>query len=446
MSLISNNLGISKDRISKFMFSNFRDSKLLKGIIHVASGNSVAQIIVLLAAPVITRIYSPEIFGIQGVFLAAISLLAPIAAFRYPMAIVVAENELEVKRLTALSLVTATVVSTILFFVIFFFRTQVSDLLGLDGIGLLIFFLPIALIMTALQEISNYTASRKQRFRPISIVSAIQSLAVNLARILGGIVSPTANVLISISSIAPGLHAAMLSGSQLIKTKFRKLARSDFSILKSTAIRYREFPIFRTPTDFLNAASQTAPVLLLSLFFTPAVAGLYTLTRSTMTLPSNIIGNAIGTVFYSHFAERHRGGHRLTNSSTKATLGLLLGPGVLLIIFAYFGPVIFEIFFGEAWREAGVYARWVSIATAFSIANVPAVKLAPVINRQGALLLLNVFLFVTRAGAILIIGLIGGTALSAVICYSLVSALGSFVLIITMLLLASIDDRRNAVK
>lgn len=423
------------------MFSKLRDSKLIKGIIQVAGGNSIAQIIVLLASPIITRIYSPETFGIQGVFLAAVSLLAPIAALRYPMAIVIAENELEVRKITILSLVSATLVSTLLLLVLLFFRPQMSDLLGLDEIGLLVFFLPLALLMTAFQEISNYSASRDQRFKSISTVSAVQSFGVNSARILGGTVSPSASMLVSISSIAPGVYAAMLSGRQIAKSKIKNWKLAEGAHLKQTAKRYREFPFLRTPTDFLNAASQTAPVLLLSFFFSPVVAGLYTLTRSTMTLPSNIIGNAIGTVFYSHFAEKHRNSEPLIRSATGSTMGLLVGPGCILVIIAYFGPEIFEVFFGKEWKEAGLYASWLSIATAASLANVPAVRLAPVINQQGVLLILNVFLFITRAGAILIVGLNDGSALFAVISYSITSAIGSLTLIVVMLILTYNNDR-----
>src|SRR5690606_33157336 len=77
----------------------FFRSPLLRNILAVGSGTAAGQIVTFAFAPLITRIYSPETFGLQGVFLSLVSILSPVVALRYPMAIVVADDDAGAQRL-----------------------------------------------------------------------------------------------------------------------------------------------------------------------------------------------------------------------------------------------------------------------------------------------------------------------------------------------------------
>lgn len=54
----------------------------------MASGTAMAQVISMLLAPIITRLYGPEAYGMMGTFMAIIGIFTPIAALTYPIAIV----------------------------------------------------------------------------------------------------------------------------------------------------------------------------------------------------------------------------------------------------------------------------------------------------------------------------------------------------------------------
>ena len=86
-------------------------SKLIRNILAVASGTALAQLITFAFSPLITRIFTPEVFGLQGVFLSLISVLGPAFALRYPMAIITADSEAEALRLVRLSLQIALVMA-----------------------------------------------------------------------------------------------------------------------------------------------------------------------------------------------------------------------------------------------------------------------------------------------------------------------------------------------
>src|SRR5699024_8422549 len=101
--------------------------------------------------------------------------------------------------------------------------------------------------------------------------------------------------------------------------------------------------------------------LLLTTFFGPASAGFYNIGRTVLGLPSRLIGQSIGDVFYPRISEAANNDENVGRLIKRATI--LLGAigivpfGVVII----FGPWIFEFVFGSGWDVAGEYARWISL-------------------------------------------------------------------------------------
>jgi len=393
----------------------------------VAAGTAAAQAIAFAFSPLITRIYSPEVFGIQGVFLSWVGILSPVIALRYPMAIITAETEDEASRLVRLSLLIASVVACLLLLVLVAGSQSVLTLLGAEEMGQLVLFLPLALFCVALQDVADFRAARLGAFRAVGIVEVAQAFLTNLVRVLGGIVAPIAAVLVAVTSFAPAVKAAMLQYC----ARGGENHESGFCLYEFRDLlhRYRDFPLYRMPTDLLNAASQAVPVILLAVYFSPAAAGQYALTRSVLNLPFNIIGVAVGNVLYARFAELARDGKPLSPLLFQSTLALLSVAPVIIGL-AWFAPAVFSFVFGENWREAGQYAQWMALWIGIALANVPSVRLAPVIRAQKSLLMANVTILIARAFSIFAVVGIGEDAGYAVATVSVVGAAANLLLTI----------------
>lgn len=415
-------------------------SPLLRNVFAVASGTAMAQVVVFAFSPLITRIYSPEVFGLQGIFLSLVSILSPLIALRYPMAIITAKTENEALRLARLSVLIAISIAGLLWTILLFGGQSLQTLIGAGGLGSLIMFLPLALICVAFQDVTDFQAARQKAFRLVGGVSVLQAFITNLARVLGGLVSPVAAVLVVITTLAPAVYAAMLRiGSRELRSNATNLTRGQARVLLK---RHRDFPVYRMPTDMLNAASQAVPVILLAALFSPAAAGLYVLTRSVLNLPSNIIGSAVGNVLYARFAELSRADEPILPLALRST-GALLALAPIIIGFAWFAPQVFAFVFGEEWREAGYYAQWMSLWLGISFANVPAMRLAPVIKAQNVLLIANILILAARIVAIYSATWIDGSASLAVASYSVVSLLSNVILTLALLVLCAKFDRNN---
>jgi O-antigen/teichoic acid export membrane protein len=93
---------ISPGRAQRFLKNSYR-SKFVRNVAVVASGTAASQAIAIAFSPLITRLYGPDAFGILGAFLAIVSVLTPIAALSYPIAIVLPKEDVDARGLARLS-------------------------------------------------------------------------------------------------------------------------------------------------------------------------------------------------------------------------------------------------------------------------------------------------------------------------------------------------------
>lgn len=415
-------------------------SPLVRNIMAVASGTAAGQAVVFVFSPLIARIYSPETFGLQGVFLSLVSILSPAIALRYPMAIVVAKDDGEARSMMCLSLIIAFGLSCLLGLALSVAGRPITRLLGAEALGPLIWFLPLALFCVSLQDVMDYRAARLSAFRLVAKVTVVHAFLTNLARVLGGLAAPVAATLVAVTSLAPAVQAALLrAGTRKIGQPAPPLTFTGALLL---ARAHRDFPLYRAPTDVLNSASQSVPVILLAALFSPTAAGLYTLTRSVLNLPSNVISSAVGNVLYVRFAELAREGRPLRPLLLRST-GMLLALTPIIIGVAWFAPTVFAFVFGERWRESGNYAQWMALWIAMMIVNVPTAKIAPVISEQRILLIFNIILLLVRIIIVVSAAKFSSDAMTAVIWFSISSAIMIIISISIFIWRTMVFDRRS---
>lgn len=187
------------------------------------------------------------------------------------------------------------------------------------------------------------------------------------------------------------------------------------------AVRYKQFPIYSTWTALFNTASlQLAPLIFITLFGA-GVAGLYALTLRVLTLPTSLIGNAIGSVFLSTAPQAHREG-KLAELVKDLHGKLSLAGAAPLVVLLFFGPDLFALVFGEKWRQAGTYAQWMAPWIYLQFQWSPLSMLASVLELQRAALISQLLTFVSRFGALLAAWQLNLSADEAILLFAIVSA------------------------
>lgn len=376
-------------------------SPFVRNVVLVASGTAGAQLISLAFAPVLTRIYGPEPFGTLGVFLALGSVLAPMAAMSFPIALVLARDDSEAREIARLSFRTALSTSLIVVIVLLAAGDTVASAFNLGNATLLLLLSPYVLFSGWLQ-IAQQWLIRQGEFKVTARVAVAQSLLINSTKAGIGVLLPVGAVLVWIATAAAAIHAFLLSvgaRTKLIGGRSSRETSLGATGLAGLAANYRDFPLYRAPQGMLNAASQGLPVLLLAASFGSAAAGYYALGRLVMMAPITVLGQAVGSVFYPRAAKAQNAGDSVADLIIKATVGLAAIGIVPFGIIVVFGPWLFATAFGEAWLIAGEYAQWLAIWLFAAFINRPSVAALPVIKMQGMFLLFEVVSLLLRVSA-----------------------------------------------
>ncbi|VVO03334.1 hypothetical protein PS710_02845 [Pseudomonas fluorescens] len=406
-------------------------NRFLRNVAIVATGTAGAQAIAMAFSPIITRLYGPEIFGLLGSFLAILTVLTPMAALAYPIAIVLPEDDEDAKGLARLSVLIALVTSALAAVIITLSNDWMLKIFGLEELGSFLLLIPLAMLFSGLHQVIEQWVIRKKMFRLIAKVAMAQSLILNSCKAGLGLIYPVAAPLVILSTISSLFFAALLGcGVNLRSTKSNSEKNKDQLGLYALAKKYKDFPIFRAPEVTLNAASQGLPVLMLAAFFGPAAAGFYALGRTVLAMPSTLLGKSIGDVFYPRLAEAAHKNEDISKLVVQATKALALAGLVPFGLVIALGPWLFSLVFGAEWNIAGEYARWLAIWCFFGFINTPSVKALPVLNAQSLHLFSSILMLVARALALAAGYYFFKSDLLAVIFFSVSGAILNLLLVV----------------
>ena len=389
----------------------------------VATGTAGAQAIAMAFSPAITRIYGPETFGAMGTFIAIFEMVSPLAALSYPLAMVLPKQDSDAIGLAKISLWIALLTSLITALVLILFKTPSVETFNLHAIEPYLLILPVTMLFSVLMTISSQWTIRKKLFNLKAKSAILQAFIIGLMKAGLGLLNPSAIILIGTTSFGYLLQAILIGVG--IREKKKEDKPSKHSNYEATGLlkQYKDFAYYRTPQIFLNSVGQSLPILMLANLFTPAAVGFYVLARTVLFVPSNLIGTSVAEVFYPKFVETIRNGESGKKLLVKACATLAVIGSLPYLVLIAFGPWLFALIFGADWKEAGEYSRWMSIWLFVVLVTRPIIAAIPALSLQGLFLAFEAIAVLIRVLAILIGYLWMGTALGAVIAFSLSNAI-----------------------
>ncbi|KXH86085.1 lipopolysaccharide biosynthesis protein [Sporosarcina sp. HYO08] len=415
-----------KSKLKKILKKPF-----VRNVIIMATGTAAAQGISLLLLPLITRLYGPEAYGLMGVFMAVVMIVTPIAALTYPIAIVLPKQDEIAKALIRLSLYITLGISGITLFILLLFKQPIVQLFQIEDIAPYLFLIPIVILFAGLFQVMDQWLVRTKQFGTTAKVTFLHALIVQGSKVGVGLFHPMASVLITLSALGTGIRIILLAlftkGTD-IKSFFDINKNHEQVSLKAVAKTHRDFPLYRAPQTLIDAISQNLPILMLTSFFGPASAGFYTIGRTVLSVPVQLIGNSVGDVFYPRISEAGNNGENLTKLIKKATIALasvgIIPFGIVII----FGPWLFSFVFGEGWATAGEYARWIALWIFFMFINGPSIKAIPVLSLQAYQLKYSIITIIIRTTALAIGYFIFSSDLVAIALFGISGAVRTFTL------------------
>ena len=356
--------------------SSFIKSSYWKDIAWVVSGNTLVQAISILILPVLTRLYAPEDFALQALFLQATAFIAVIITLRYEYLIQLPNNDNEAKWIIKLVIILSILWGGLLYPLLWVFRTNIALLLGEVALAPWLLLVPISASLMSLSiAYQNYT-QRKRKYRESSFSEIINKGVSVSTSLTGYSLLPGPGGLI----IAPALGA--IAKILYLAQPWKKTQNNtgDLNKIKALAKKYSRLSGALVLSHLMAAITTILPSIYIAKHYGSHTLGQYALVMSTIFFPSGLLGNAIGQVYYQRAAESWGQGKSFSRLwATTAKKLLLFGLPIYIILF-FFSPLIYPFFFGTKWTQAGEFASIIAVAGFFSFTTSPLDRACLVVN------------------------------------------------------------------
>ncbi len=367
-------------------------------VVSVLSGTAVAQLIPIVSALALARLYGPDAFGIYSVWIGIILILAVISTLRLEIALTVIPDGNPRENAVSLLIPTIIMVGTVascLSFVPWVLGYMTMPLSGPFYVSSVI----IGTMACAACDSWQALAAADGDYRTLIRLRISQAVSVALAQLL----------MAFLIRDALGLICGHLGGlilNLVVATRVRPIRWVHWSgqggRLWAFWRAHARFPLFALPADACSAFAAQLPMLVVAERFGAANAGILALTFRVLGVPISLLGRAVLDVFRRHAAEayRERGECRQEYLSTFRTLSI--GSLLLVICVTLLADRAFVMGFGEAWRPAGAIAIIMIPMFALRFVASPLSYLFYITGRQHIDLLWQACLLTVTAAALLL--------------------------------------------
>ena len=354
----------------------------------LTSGTIVAQAIPIAITPILTRLFTPEEFGMVAVYLACVTTIAIIVTGRYEQAITLPKKDDDAINLFIFTFKLCLSISILLYIPIYLFGAKVAEQIGRADLAIWFYLLPISVLSTGALNLFKFWYNRTSQYRKMSInqvqlasFTAASNTAFGVARINGGLI---------IGTVVGQLFATLLVGFKIFKDEKIFFSNSTFLKQLSLGKRYINHPKYIAPAQLIGVVAQQVPIFLISNIFSLTVLGFFSLANRLITLPSSLVASAIGDVYRQKISVAYnlRGEFKREFLNTLRKTILIASPPFIILYFL--SPLIFQLFFGPNWRVAGEYAQILVVSAFFQFIFTPIDKGAIVVGKTGYILIWHI--------------------------------------------------------
>lgn len=362
---------------------------VFRGMLTLIMGSGLARIVGLASIPILTRLYSPEDYGVLAIYISIVAVLVPILTLRYVTAIPLPKTDAMAFNLFMLCAKLILVGTLLISLVLGFFGETVLGWFSMQEFAHLWWLIAIGVMGTATYELFSLWASRKKDYKIIAKTQFTQSLTGNAVKIGLGLLSltPLGLVIGQLVAQSGGVGSLFKNAYKDFKKLYPSLSNKKQNFV---AKYYQEFPWFRLPSQFLMVLSTQAPVLMMSALFSAEPVGQFGLATMALSMPVSLIGQAVARAYYAEVAAIGRSNYKKIKRITwnvQRKLMLIGGPPVIML--ALLAPWLFSIVFGEEWLTAGEYARILAPYILLMLISTPLVQVLNVVGSQFVFLFIN---------------------------------------------------------
>ncbi len=371
----------------KIFFLKLQKKEFAKNVLTLMAGTLGAQLIPILLSPLLTRLYSPENFGIFSLFSAVCLSFATLATFRYELAIILPKSNRQAKFLLyicSILLCMSTFITAILFHL---YATELSKLLKSPSLNQTLSFAAISIFLLGLIQVLSYWHLRQKHFKLLAITKFQQSLCLTIIQIVAGFFIFKNNVFgliwgFLISQLFMALY--LLSPIDFFNKKNLPSKAQSIFLLN----RYSNLPILNGTNAIVDAIRINGINILIAIFFNSSLLGQFALAWRMLQAPIGLINGALSQVSFQTVSQLEK---TQIYSFALKSIKISFIAGIIPFSFIYiFSPMLFPIIFGADWKVAGEIAQALCPWLFLNLITSPLSSIFIVIKKQKQALIFSI--------------------------------------------------------
>lgn len=402
------------------MIRKIIDHSLVKNTFRIFTSNVLVQVVSFIFLPVFSRIYTPEDYGIWGVFVFMSSFIAVFAGLRFELAVMIPEsNRLAFLLYRMTHSMIFIICGCALLLLIGFYSTMIS-VFQLPDIFFLWLLVPIHSWLTAMNNLITQWYSRLSDFKTLSRIRLVQSF-LNIAvsfilgyffnmHYLGLIFGLIVSILISDIYLSAKMNLPLFSCRFYHRRFYKRLIA-----------RFSNFLFYSTPLSIINYFSSNILVSVIQVNYGSTIMGYYSNANRLVQSPLGTVSSAVSMVFYPHFSKS-------VNKRRDVILvfsGVLLVFSIMLLPFVFYGKEILGCYLGKTWLDSAIFIRLLFVYFVFSTAVGCISPIFSYLQKENLVLIWQI---IYLACALLVFKLNKGNLHDGVYYYSLLGGFAYFLL------------------
>jgi teichuronic acid exporter len=393
-----------------------RFSSYWRDVAWQLSGTSLAQLVGIAGLPVLTRLYTPEDFAVQSLFLQVVNYGTALVTWRYEYFVQLPKLDDDVRALNRLVLVLGCITLLVFTPLFWIFRNTLAAPLGNSEVATWLFLVPLSAVLFSWAVAAQHNAQRFADFRTSGLSELAGKLAYVSTGIGGALIHPGAFGLIITTAVA----AIGKLGFVLLRRPARGRAplRSDIDAVRRVKSLYGRLATATVVSHLLSTSALAIPQVAIARLYGADVLGQIALVLATIFLPSAFLGTAIGQVYYQRAAKQWADGSAFSTLWRDMAQKLLMIGVPVFAIVALLSEVAYPFVFGDQWRLAGEFATWMSIASFASFVSSPMDRTCLIVGAASYSILWSVYRVVSTVVMIWLASALDFSASSFVIAYA----------------------------
>lgn len=381
----------------KQMMSKIWSSSSVRNVGKLLSASVIAQAIGILVYPVLTRMYSPEDFGLLNLFVSIGGVFVVLSVMEWNNAIVLPKEEKEAVAVVHVSLLSVAA-SVLLIALSVPFATPIANIFQTPQLASYYWLMPFYVLLMALWNVLNLWYIRKTEYGRISGYQISQSLLSSGGKAGFGFLPFNGGLIFAtVLSLFCSLVISIIMAG---KKCFASLIKIDSEQCKNIAEKYSNFPKYSMPRALLNTIAGQLPVLLLTPVFGTRLVGFWGMSVLLGFVPVSTISRALYQVFFQKTTDWVNTGQSIAPFYRRFTVWTLLAVVPFFVVLWFILPSLTAWLLGDEWVVTGEYIRWFLPWLACNILSASTGYLSDIFFKQKQGLLFEILLAVTRASGV----------------------------------------------